>query len=97
MNEQLYITLLSIAGTIILLMISILGYFLKRIVNVLDSFDKTLRGFSEDYSATKERVVNIQSGCKENRDTINKRLNSHAKRLDAHEGDIKVLKVQVGN
>jgi hypothetical protein len=76
-------------------MIAIIGYFLKRIINVLDNFDQTLRKFSEDYSTTKERITNMQSNCKEKHDVINLRLNDHSKRLDILDIGLGKLEVTV--
>lgn len=95
MNEQTFIILLSIAGSIILLLIGVLGYFLKQNVALLKELNISFQTFREDYATTKERVVNLQGNCKEKHDTINVRLNEHGKRLDNHEKDIEVLKHQV--
>jgi hypothetical protein len=95
MSEQVYITLLSISGTVLLLALGLIGYFFKRIVKSLDNFDTTLKGFSVDYSATKERVKQMQLGCKERHDTINSRLTEHGKRLDTAEKNIGRLEVIV--
>ena len=95
MNTDFYTTLLTMSGTIILLMLGILGYFLKRIIKVLDNFDKTLRHFSEDYSATKERVANMQINCVDRHKTINDRLRRHGERLDKAESKIGIIEVQI--
>lgn len=95
MAEQVYITLLSISGAIILLLISVLGYFLHRIIKVVDNFDLTLRNFSEDYATTKERINNSSVNCREKHEIINHRLNEHGSRLDEHEKDIEVIKIRL--
>jgi len=93
MTEILYKTLLSISGSVILLLIGILGYFLKQNIAVLKNVTEALQSFREDYIQTKEKVSNMQEGCKDRHKIIDHRLNSHAKRLDQHEKDIAVLQV----
>jgi len=94
MNQDIYITLLSISGAIISLLILTLGYFLHRIIKVVDNFDMTLRNFSEDYAATKERINNSAINCKDKHDIIDRRLTHHRQRLDTHEKEIEILKVR---
>lgn len=94
MQEQVYITLLSISGAIIVLLISVLGYFLHRIIKVVDNFDLTLRNFSEDYATTKERIKNSSRNCRDKHDIIDRRLNEHRRRLDSHEKSIEILKIK---
>jgi len=91
MSEEVYIAILSIAGSIILLMIGVLGYFLKRIINTLDKFNNTLQTFSSDFAAHKEKVYNMQGNCTEAHRTLNYRLRDHDKRIDKNEKDIAVL------
>ena len=83
--------LLSLAGTIIILMLGVLGYFIKRIINSLDNFNETLQHFSVDYSATKQKIKNFE----EKYGKLEDRVTRHGDRLDCHEKDIEVLKEKV--
>lgn len=95
MTEQLYITLLSISGTIILLLLATLGYFAKQNITVLKNVSEALQQFSVDYSATKERVTNLQDNCRDRHKVIDHRLNKHGERLDKAENKIGILEVQI--
>ncbi|MBI9052452.1 MAG: hypothetical protein JEY96_01460 [Bacteroidales bacterium] len=95
MSEQVYITLLSTSGAIIIFLIGALGYFLKQIISIVKNLGDVLQAFREDYSATKERVKQMQLGCKERHDSINSKLTEHSKILDSHKTKIERLEVIV--
>ena len=88
MNEQLFSWILGLAGTIIILLLGVVGYFLKQnleanttLTHMVNRLDKTLAVVSRLFT--------------ENKTNTQKRLNSHAVRLDKHQADIEVLKSKV--
>jgi predicted PurR-regulated permease PerM len=90
---QVYILVLSIAGSIIVLLLAVIGYFLKQLASAFKKLQETLQSFREEYIATKENVSSINLRCAKRENLVDKRLDDHSDRLDRHE--IAIAKMQV--
>ena len=85
-------TLLTIAGSVILVLLAVVGFFLKGFNQNVKSLENSSHKLETATSVLKEIITNMQGNCKERHNIIDKRLNDHSSRLDHHSKDIAVLK-----
>lgn len=96
MSPQIFALLLSVSGTIILLLLGIVGYFLRQNIDVIKDLKETIQDFREEYIATKENVIDINLKCGERNLRVDKRLDAHDEKLQEHTVEITKLKVKYG-
>jgi len=82
---------LSLAGTIIVILLGIIAFWLKRFISSSDDLTKGLNNLALALTEEKTKSKSFQEVCKGNVAVTTKRLNSHAKKLENHEERIIVI------
>lgn len=88
--------LLAISGTIILLLLALVGYFFKQFIQVIKDLQITMQSFREEYIATKENVSNISMKCSQRNELVDDILTDHGKKIEEHSVEIAKLQVRYG-
>jgi len=84
--------ILGIAGAIIILLLGVIGFFLKMIVKVINSLEETVNRLIKTVAIIETTQQLNGSGCTEKHSAITTRLNDHSKRLNEHGEEIAKLK-----
>lgn len=85
--------ILGIAGAIIILLLGVIGFFLKMIVKVINSLEETVNRLIKTVAVIETTQQLNGSGCVDKHSVITTRLNDHAKRLNDHGEEIARLKI----
>ena len=90
---------ISIAGTVIILLLGIVGYFFKRTLDSMDSLSgsvdklsKTTISLRATMEAQDENIDTMRIDNKEQHMTISQRLDEHGKKIQLNTIDIELLK-----
>lgn len=94
MDLQILYFILGISGAIIILLLTVIGFFLKMIVKIINSLEETVNRLIKSVTILETNDTNSGIGCIEKHTTITTRLNDHSKRLNDHEKQITQLKVK---
>ncbi|MCK5821366.1 MAG: hypothetical protein KAH17_05755 [Bacteroidales bacterium] len=82
---------LSLAGTIIMILLGVIAFWLKRFISSSDDLTLSLNNLTVAMTEEKTKLKSFQETCKSNVAVTTKRLNAHAKRIDSHEVRITVI------
>lgn len=88
MNESIFLWILGIAGTVILLLLSVVGYFLRQ--NFLTN--REVRISTQKLNTTIRVLIQKMSNYDEKHKRTEERLNDHSNRIRKNEMDIATLK-----
>jgi hypothetical protein len=80
--------IISCAGTILIIMLGIIGVFLKRLLLKFDEMANTIENILNRLAASSSNFRNLTDNCKDKHEIINTRLNEHSKRIAQSEKDI---------
>ncbi len=80
--------IVSSAGAILILMLGIIGVFLKRLLIKFDEMANTIESILNRLAASSSNFRNLTDNCKDKHELINTRLNEHSKRIAQNEKDI---------
>lgn len=96
-----YPFILSLPGTIILLLIGIVGYLLKSIrkqsLQTNSDLIAATTNLKEASIELRASVSNIRTNCIEKHSVVDKRLDQHALKLSEHDISIERLKTKLDN
>ncbi len=80
-DYQILYLILSISGALILILLGIIGYFLKQQINASNALTNAVNGLNTN-------VIELQTLQDERHPVTERRLNAHAERLDCMEKKI---------
>ena len=84
--------LLSAIGAFILLLLGIIGFFLKQHIAVVKDLTKSVNILSNIVSVLDNKYKNIIVGCDQRYGGLNLRITTHGRRID--EIDVEIAKIQ---
>ena len=84
--------LLSAIGAFILVLLGIIGYFLKQHIHVVKDLTKSVNLLSTIVSVLDNKYKNIIVGCDQRYGGLNVRITTHGRRID--EIDVEIAKIQ---
>jgi hypothetical protein len=84
--------ILSIIGGFILLLLGIIGFFLKQHIVVVKDLTKSVNVLSNIVGVLENKYKNQLIGCEQKHGTLNYRIGVHGERLDNI--DIEIAKIQ---
>lgn len=84
MNEETLIWILSISGTIIILLLGIITFFLQKFVNSVDEIKAFVNTLRVSVAEDQIKFNSFMTNHYEQHKTIDRRLNDHSRRLDEH-------------
>lgn len=82
---------LSIIGAVIMLLLAVVGFFLKDVISELRKLQETTIKLNTIIAVVQEQIRNQ----KEDNNFVERTLNHHSERIDCHEKDITKLKYKV--
>lgn len=82
---------LSIIGAVIMLLLAVVGYFLKDVISELRKLQETTIKLNTIIAVVQEQI----KAQKDDNSTVERRLNNHSERIDCHERDITKIKVKI--
>lgn len=82
MNLEIYQFLLSIVGFLFVLMLGIIGFFLKKQVDATESLEKTTKMLEITVSSVQTNQNNFSKECGFHHSVIDKTLTDHNKRIN---------------
>ena len=82
---------LSLAGTIIVILLGIIAFWLKRFISSSDDLTKGLNNLAIALTEEKTKFKGFEKACNSNVELTTRRLNSHSKKLENHEERIIVI------
>ena len=84
-----------IASSIILILISVVGFFMAQQFRVLKTVTETVNNLKTIVEVIKARQLGDSEFCRIKHEAINKKFDDHDKRLDTDEKHIAVLQEKV--
>lgn len=84
MNTEIYQFTLSIVGFLFVLMLGIIGFFLKKQVDATESLEKTTKTLEITVSSLQANQTNADRNWEIRHGVIDRRLNAHSERLNEH-------------
>ena len=97
MNEETLTFVLSIAGFLLVAFLGLTGFFLNRFVKQNDSMAVDINEIKLIIERSSLSMQNMQQGCHEKHDNINKKIDDHESRLNKHDKDIYKLKQHIND
>lgn len=97
MDQSTTTFVLSIAGFLIVAFLGLISYFLNRFVKQNDCMALDINDIKITIGKSSITIDNMQTGCHEKHDTINKKLDDHESRLNKHDKDIYKLKAHIND
>ena len=104
MNEELALYLLSGAGILIMSLLTVIGFGLKRFVKSIDNNTVTMEGLRLSLNTVCQRMKVQESNAKIEKEycglrhlVIDKRFDKHSTKLEKHEKEITKLKTIINN
>ena len=90
MHNELFLSnlILSLAGALILLLLAIIGYFLKQQITASQALTDAVNSLTTT-------VQVMQARQEDQHPVIESRLTSHGKRLDCHDKQITVIETKL--
>lgn len=82
---------LSIIGAVIMLLLAVVGYFLKDVISELRKLQETTIKLNTIIAVVQEQIRNQ----KDDNNLVERRLNNHSERIDCHDKEITMLKYKV--
>lgn len=92
MDQHLFYWILGISGSIILILIGVIGFFLRQAYLTNEKSRCTM----EKLNTTLKVLIQKMNGYDKESSVNTHRLNDHAKRLDTHEVKIAKIEERVG-
>ena len=89
--------LLSIAGAIIILLLGVNGYFMKKWIESTEALTNSVNALKTAVALLKSENGNNEKFCKSRHDVIDKRLNAHSEKLNEHSESIAELRTIAPN
>lgn len=86
---------IGLAGSVIAVLLTIIGIFLNRLLNSINGMDVSIKELSECLAVSRGNIDNINSNCHDKHKVIEKRLNDHGERIAKSETAIEVLKNKI--
>lgn len=84
MNEETLIWILSISGTIIILLLGIISFFLRQFVKSVDEIKSFVNALHVSVAEDKMNLNAFMTNHHEKHIAIDNRLNDHSKKLNEH-------------
>ena len=84
MNETIAQFFITVAGVIIMILLTAIAYFLQKWVNSTDSLTQSVNDLKTAVALLQTNQGNADRACGATHKTIDLRLNEHAKRLNEH-------------
>lgn len=94
MNYQTLIFVLSISGTIIIILLSIIGFFTKKLIETVDSLKAVISKLELIIGVHESEYKNLSVNCVNTHNVVNKRLDEHAHRITESEKEIIEIKAR---
>jgi hypothetical protein len=91
MNEY-YSVFFSFAGTLIVLLLAIIGFFLRQQITVIQILTDTVNALKTSMEVVHVNEENLRSSCALKHAVVDRRLDSHGVRLD--KSDITVAQLE---
>jgi hypothetical protein len=76
---------LAVSGSIIILLLTIVGYFVKKLINKVDDISVSLVNICLTVEKSSVSYDSFEEICERNFNSIDHRLNGHEKRINEHE------------
>jgi len=83
---------LSIAGTLILLLLGIIGFWIQKWIRSTDALTEAIQKLEVHFASTQTTVEDIKKQCDSRCSLYDKRLNGHSEVIHTHTTDIAILK-----
>ena len=83
--------ILSLAGSTIVALLTVIGYFLRRQIKATEILSDLVATLNTSVELLKNNQGNFSANCSFRHDVIDKRLNSHSDKINQHEKEIAVL------
>ena len=84
--------ILSIAGTLILLLLGIIGFWIQKWIRATDALTEVIQKLEVHFASTQTTVKDIKQQCDSRCSLYDKRLNSHSEFIHTHTTEIAILK-----
>jgi hypothetical protein len=84
--------ILSIAGTLILLLLGIIGFWIQKWIRATDALTEVIQKLEVHFASTQTTVEDIKKQCDSRCALYNDRLNSHSGVIHTHTTEIAILK-----
>lgn len=84
---------IAIAGTIILILLSVVGYFIQNNIKLTKNIQDTVVELKSLISLIQEKQMNDKDNLNDFKNITATRLNDHSKRLNEHDRELERLKV----
>ena len=94
MSQTFLSIILSVSGALIMILLGIVGFFLKRYIKSTDSLTKVVTSLETVIQVTLVEQKAFQAKCDIHTQTTTKRLDAHANRLDDHQTRLSVIESQ---
>jgi outer membrane murein-binding lipoprotein Lpp len=95
MDTEIYKLLLAIAGTLIVLLLGIIGFFLQKHIKVIELLATAVNALNVTVKLLQNDQQNTRSNCTTSHKVVNSRLNAHAAKLQEHGTAITELKTKI--
>lgn len=82
MTPEIFKFVLSIVGFLFVVMLGIIGFFLKKQVDATESLEKTTKMLEITVSSVQTNQTNFSKECGFHHSVIDKTLNDHSKRIN---------------
>jgi len=83
---------LGLAGVIIMLLLSAIGWFLNRYADSFDALKESVTTSQIEVSGKITELFDYRNSCEKHLHVVDNRLNSHSTKLDEHGKAIEILK-----
>jgi hypothetical protein len=94
MNPETTSFIIGISGFIMVALLAIIAYFLKQFIDSVNDFKLSLQKLQVIVREEKMRFSSFQANHFEKHKEIDRRLNSHAERLDIHFEKLAKINIQ---
>lgn len=84
--------IISIAGFVIICMLGIIGFFIQRLVRVVDNLESAVNELRVVVGIQKSKIDDFNKSCGIKHGVLEKRLKDHSTRIGTNERNISVLK-----
>ncbi len=95
MEPEIYKFLLGIAGTLILFLLGIIGFFLQKHIKVIELLANAVNALNVTVRLLQNDQQNARLNCSASHKIVNNRLNIHASKLQEHGIAITELKTKI--
>lgn len=94
MTQSFFQFVLAVSGTIIMILLAAVAYFLKKWAEATDSLTQSVNDLKTSVELLKLNQGNFDKTCFNKHLTIDNRLNAHSEKLEEHSQAIAELKAK---